>query len=44
VITAGFGDQRNGVQGSVCTAAILSRSCPLWVDAVEKRLENVAEQ
>jgi len=23
-------DRRNGVQGSVCTAAIPSRQCPLW--------------
>ena len=30
-ITAGICDQRNGDQGLVCTAAILSRSCPLWV-------------
>src|SRR3974377_2140441 len=28
-ITAGIYDRRNGVQGSVCTAAILSRRCPL---------------
>jgi hypothetical protein len=31
VITAGICDPRNEVQGSFCTAAILSRSCPLWV-------------
>src|SRR6516165_4798673 len=30
-ITAGICDRRNGVQGSVCTVAILSRGCPLWV-------------
>src|SRR5215470_4916654 len=30
-ITAGICARRNGVQGSSCTAAILSRSCPLWV-------------
>ena len=30
-ITAGICGQWNGVQRSVCTAAILSRSCPLWV-------------
>jgi hypothetical protein len=30
-ITAGICDRRNGAQGSVCTAAILSRPCPLWV-------------
>src|SRR5262249_26078462 len=30
-ITAGICDGRNGVQRSVCTAAIPSRSCPLWV-------------
>src|SRR5271157_4762420 len=30
-ITAGICDTRNRGQGSVCTAAILSRSCPLWV-------------
>src|SRR6516225_5305470 len=30
-ITAGICGQRNGVQGSVRTAATLSRSCPLWV-------------
>src|SRR6516164_6946909 len=29
-ITAGNRDPRNRVEGSVCTAAILSRSCPLW--------------
>ena len=29
-ITARICDWRNGVQGSVCTAAILSPSCPLW--------------
>jgi hypothetical protein len=28
LITAGICDQRNGVWGSVCTAAILGRSCP----------------
>jgi hypothetical protein len=33
-ITAGICDRRNGVQGSVCTAAILSCSCPLWVKSV----------
>jgi hypothetical protein len=30
-ITAGICFQRNGIQGSVCASAILSRSCPLWV-------------
>src|SRR6516225_12445489 len=30
-ITAGIYDRRNGVQGSSCTAAILSCQCPLWV-------------
>src|SRR6516165_6821608 len=30
-ITAGICGRRNGVQGSSCTAAILSRPCPLWV-------------
>ena len=30
-ITAGICDRRNGVPGSACTTAILSRSCPLWV-------------
>ena len=30
-ITAGICERRNGVRGSVCAAAILSRSCPLWV-------------
>jgi hypothetical protein len=30
-ITSGIYDQRNGVQGSVCTAAISRRSWPLWV-------------
>jgi len=28
---AGICVLRNGVQGSVCTATFLSRSCPLWV-------------
>jgi hypothetical protein len=31
LITAGICDWRNGFQGSVCTAAILNRRCPLWV-------------
>jgi len=31
VITAGIYDRRNGVRPSFCVAAILSRSCPLWV-------------
>ena len=30
-VTTGVCDRRNGVRGLVCTAAILSRSCPLWV-------------
>src|SRR5262249_53005435 len=30
-ITAGICDQRNGFRGLVCTAAIISPSCPLWV-------------
>jgi len=30
-ITARICARRNGVQGSSCRAAILSRSCPLWV-------------
>src|SRR5215831_18506641 len=30
-ITAGICGRRNGVSGSFCAAAILSRSCPLWV-------------
>src|SRR6516164_5156792 len=30
-ITPGICGRRNGVSGSVCTAAILRRSCPLWV-------------
>src|SRR5215471_18451949 len=30
-ITAGICDRRNGVEGSVCTAAILRRSCPFRV-------------
>src|SRR6516165_7430118 len=32
-ITAGICDRRNGVQGSVCTAAILNAPCPLWSKA-----------
>jgi hypothetical protein len=31
LITSGICDRRNGVQGSVCTATIQSRSCLLWV-------------
>ena len=31
LITAGIYDRRNGVQGSVCAAAIRNRSCRLWV-------------
>src|SRR6516164_5631819 len=30
-ITAGICGWRNGIPASVCTAAILSRPCPLWV-------------
>ena len=30
-ITSGICDRRNGIQGSVCLAAIPSRQCPLWV-------------
>ena len=30
-ITSGICGQRNRFQGAVCTAAIPSRSCPLWV-------------
>jgi hypothetical protein len=37
-IRAGICDVRNGVQGSVGTAAILSRSCPLWVTSGHLRL------
>jgi hypothetical protein len=33
MITAGICDWRNEVQGSVCTAAIPSCPCPLWVEA-----------
>ena len=35
--------ERAGVQGSVCTTAILTRQCPLWVDAVEKGLVILGE-
>ena len=31
-ITAGICDRRNGLETSSCTAAILSRPCPLWVN------------
>jgi hypothetical protein len=31
LITSVFYGWRNGFQGSVCMAAILSRACPLWV-------------
>ena len=36
-ITAGIRDRRNGVRGSVCSAAILSRSCPPWVKSGHQR-------
>src|SRR6516165_3272749 len=29
--SSAFVDRRNGLHGSVCAAAILSHSCPLWV-------------
>src|SRR5215470_14511276 len=31
LITTGICGRQNGVQGSVCAAAIQNRSCPLWV-------------
>lgn len=31
VITAGFGDTRNGVQRSFCAAVIRNCECPKWV-------------
>jgi len=36
-ITSGICDRRNGGQWSVCTAAILNRSCPLWVKSGHPR-------
>src|SRR5262249_9076875 len=39
-ITAGICERRNGIQGSVCTAAILSRSCPLWVKSRHRDISN----
>jgi hypothetical protein len=39
-ITAGIYDRRNRVLGSVCTAAILSRSCPLWVKSGHRGVSN----
>src|SRR5262249_18532941 len=32
-VTAGICDRRNGDQESFCTATILTRSCPLWVNS-----------
>ena len=47
-ITAGIYDRRNGVQGSVCTAPIPSRPCPLWVksrhDALKSRCPLYPQQ
>src|SRR6516162_5261873 len=40
VITAGIYDWRNGLQGSVCTAAIPSRRCPLWVKSRHQGISN----
>jgi hypothetical protein len=37
-ITAGISGQRNGVDGSSCTAAILSRRCLTWVIRVDSVL------
>src|SRR5262249_57732472 len=37
-ITAGICDRRNGVQGSGCTATILSCQCPLWVKSGHCRI------
>ena len=39
-ITAGIYDRRNGVQGSVCTAPIPSRPCPLWVKSRHDTLKS----
>jgi len=40
-ITSGICGQRNGFQGAVRTAAILSCSCPLWVTDIEMSQRNV---
>jgi hypothetical protein len=40
VITLGICDRRNGVQGSVCTAAIPSRRCLLWVKSRHDTLKS----
>jgi len=40
LITAGIYVRRNGVQGSVCTAAIRSRSCPPWVKSRHEDLNS----
>ena len=37
-ITARICVRWNGVQGSVCTAVILSRSCPLWVKSGHRQV------
>ena len=39
-IAAGNCDRRNGVSGSVCTAAMLSRPCPLWVKSRHRGTSN----
>ena len=41
-VTTGVCDRRNGVRGLVCTAAILSRSCPLWVKSRHGRRKIAA--
>src|SRR6516225_2207886 len=39
-VTTGICNWRNRVQGSVCTAAIPSRSCPLWVKSRHRGTSN----
>ena len=39
-VTTGICNWRNRVQGSVCTAAIPSRSCPLWVKTAFRHIAS----
>src|SRR5262249_40267446 len=40
-ITPGISGQRNGANGSSCTAAILSRRCLTWVKSGRTHLEQM---
>src|SRR5215467_4438924 len=43
-ITAGICDQRNGFRGLVCTAAIISPSCPLCARLSKKRRYSITHR